>query len=160
MLAMLPLTCGLIVETSQGWLLGRVTNLGYWDLPKGKMEEGEAPQDAAIRECIEETGLDFSAFRHELEDLGVLAYNTKRGKTLHLFRLRLDADIDLSQCTCSTWVNTRGDEAVLDMDAWEWVSPSDVLVRVNRRMGKQLVKRQLLNGSPRPKRRAGSALTP
>ena len=30
---------------------------GFWDLPKGKIEEGETKKQAAIREVIEETGL-------------------------------------------------------------------------------------------------------
>lgn len=30
---------------------------GYWDLPKGKIDEGEAPEEAALREVEEETGL-------------------------------------------------------------------------------------------------------
>ncbi len=30
---------------------------GKWDLPKGKLEAGETPQHAAIREVMEETGL-------------------------------------------------------------------------------------------------------
>src|SRR5688572_26554380 len=30
---------------------------GRWDLPKGKLEKGEALQDAAIRECEEECGV-------------------------------------------------------------------------------------------------------
>jgi 8-oxo-dGTP pyrophosphatase MutT (NUDIX family) len=31
---------------------------GHWDLPKGKLEKGEKRRDAAIREVIEETGID------------------------------------------------------------------------------------------------------
>lgn len=31
---------------------------GYWDLPKGKLEKGETKREAAIREVIEETGID------------------------------------------------------------------------------------------------------
>lgn len=30
---------------------------GYWDLPKGKIDKGESPGEAAIREVQEETGL-------------------------------------------------------------------------------------------------------
>lgn len=30
---------------------------GHWDLPKGKLEPGETPEQAAIREVSEETGL-------------------------------------------------------------------------------------------------------
>lgn len=29
-----------------------------WEIPGGRVEEGEAPQDAAIRECFEETGVE------------------------------------------------------------------------------------------------------
>ena len=31
---------------------------GHWDLPKGKIEEGESKQEAALRELEEETGLE------------------------------------------------------------------------------------------------------
>lgn len=30
---------------------------GHWDFPKGKIEQGETKQDAALRELMEETGL-------------------------------------------------------------------------------------------------------
>ncbi|MBX3486575.1 MAG: NUDIX hydrolase [Candidatus Paracaedibacteraceae bacterium] len=30
---------------------------GYWHLPTGKIEDGESPKQAAIRECYEEVGL-------------------------------------------------------------------------------------------------------
>lgn len=146
----LPTTCGLIVVSPQGWLLGHVTSLEHWDLPKGKKEHGETPQQAAIRECLEETGLDFSAHLANLEDLGALTYNAKRGKTLHLFRLKLDNALDLSSCVCHTVVHTRG-APMLDMDQWEWVSEHDVVARLNRRMGKHLRKRKLVSGEPRPK---------
>lgn len=31
---------------------------GYWEFPGGKVEEGEDPRDAVVRECREEIGLD------------------------------------------------------------------------------------------------------
>ena len=30
---------------------------GYWEFPGGKMEVGESPEDAAVRECLEEAGI-------------------------------------------------------------------------------------------------------
>jgi mutator protein MutT len=30
---------------------------GYWEFPGGKCEPGESPAQAAVRECLEETGL-------------------------------------------------------------------------------------------------------
>ncbi len=50
---------------------------GFWDLPKGKIEEGETKKEAAIREVIEETGLK------EVEIVEKLAV------TKHTFRNRL-----------------------------------------------------------------------
>lgn len=47
---------------------------GFWDLPKGKIEKGENPTDAAIREVQEETGIG------ELEIIGplIMGYHTYR----------------------------------------------------------------------------------
>ena len=149
-IATLPKTCGLIIVSPAGWLLGHATTLEHWDLPKGKMDEGETPQQAAIRECFEETGLDLSSHINSLEDLGEMPYNRKRGKRLHLFRLTLDRTFDLSICSCQTIVTTRG-APVPDMDDWAWVQPDLVLSLVNRRMGKHLRNRALLQGDVRPK---------
>lgn len=44
----------------------KVDNFGYIDIPGGKIELDETPQQAAVREFKEETGIDIS----ELEKLG------------------------------------------------------------------------------------------
>lgn len=139
----LPITCGLVVVTPAGWLLGHSTGTPYWDLPKGKLEPGEALLDAALRECWEETGLNLAAHRDRMEPLGVDVYNRKRGKRLALFVLSLPQPLDLSTCRSHTWV-LRGDRAVLDMDAFAWVPATEVVQRVKPRMAKHLRRRGLL----------------
>lgn len=47
---------GGIVQNSTKELL-LILRLGKWDLPKGKMEKGEKPEDCALREVTEETGI-------------------------------------------------------------------------------------------------------
>ncbi|TXF74957.1 NUDIX hydrolase [Chryseobacterium sp.] len=47
---------GGIVSNSSGELLF-IKRLGKWDLPKGKIEEGESLEQTALREVEEETGL-------------------------------------------------------------------------------------------------------
>jgi 8-oxo-dGTP diphosphatase len=55
-----------------------------WVLPKGKLDDGETPRDAAEREVLEETGHDVSV--HEF--LGTLAYDLGgRSKIVHYWRM-------------------------------------------------------------------------
>jgi 8-oxo-dGTP diphosphatase len=55
-----------------------------WVLPKGKLDDGETPRDAAMREVLEETGHDVSV--HEF--LGTLAYDAgRRPKIVHYWRM-------------------------------------------------------------------------
>jgi 8-oxo-dGTP pyrophosphatase MutT (NUDIX family) len=50
----LPAAGALVSNEFQEYLM--IHRLGYWDLPKGKIEKGEAIMKAAIREIEEETG--------------------------------------------------------------------------------------------------------
>lgn len=57
---------------------------GEWVLPKGKLDDGEMPRDAAMREVWEETGHEVSV--HEF--LGTLAYDLRgRSKIVHYWRM-------------------------------------------------------------------------
>ena len=59
------LSCGIIpVRDEDGQLLTLMLRAyQYWDFPKGMMEDGEEPMQAAIRELQEETGISDADFR-------------------------------------------------------------------------------------------------
>ena len=62
----------------------RLRKRNEWVLPKGKLDDGETPRDAAEREVLEETGHDVSV--HEF--LGTLAYDLGgRSKIVHYWRM-------------------------------------------------------------------------
>jgi bis(5'-nucleosidyl)-tetraphosphatase len=54
-----------VVARQQGraWRYLVLRAFRYWDFPKGLVERGEAPREAAIREVEEETGLAGLVFR-------------------------------------------------------------------------------------------------
>ncbi len=49
---------GLVINNNSKALL--IYRKNKWDLPKGKLDEGENLEEAAIREVVEETGLDIN----------------------------------------------------------------------------------------------------
>lgn len=60
---------------------------GAWSIPKGLLEAGEAPQDAAVRELREETGWTVDG---PLVPLGTVTQ--KGGKVVHAFAAAMDVD--------------------------------------------------------------------
>lgn len=52
----LIVAAGGLVRNESGYLL-MIHRRGFWDLPKGKLDEGETIEQCAVREVEEETGL-------------------------------------------------------------------------------------------------------
>ena len=70
-----------VVADEGRFLIGRrgddVPLAGLWEFPGGKIQPGESPVDAAVRECLEETGLlvrvrgRYPEARHDYEHASV-----------------------------------------------------------------------------------------
>ncbi|HWD27950.1 MAG TPA: NUDIX domain-containing protein [Rhizomicrobium sp.] len=102
-------------ETPPRFAVVRLRKRNEWVLPKGKLDDGETPRDAAEREVLEETGHDVDV--HEF--LGTLVYESGgRSKVVHYWRM--DA----------------GDKPVRelmnDIRAVDWLPLEDALDRLSR----------------------------
>lgn len=58
-------SAGGFIEQDGFWLC--IHRLNKWDLPKGKLDKGESPEQAAIRECEEECGISELTVRRPLQ---------------------------------------------------------------------------------------------
>nr|MBA3800095.1 NUDIX hydrolase [Geodermatophilaceae bacterium] len=101
---------GLVVDAERdvpaAALIGRIDRKGrlLWSLPKGHIESGESPEDTAVREVAEETGI----VGEILAPLGVIDFwfvadGRRVHKTVHHFLLRAvggvlsDEDIEVNE---------------------------------------------------------------
>lgn len=135
------LTCAVIIESPEGWLLGHSPKNQKWDLPKGKKDDHESPLEAVIRECWEETGFNLKPFMAELKDLGAYAYPRKKEpeRGLHLFYLKLNNAFDISELSGQLTNNS-----MLEMDRFAWVSLEKIEKTLNKKLGSHLKKRGLI----------------
>jgi len=94
----MKISAGIIFINENKILLGHSTGNKHWDIPKGLIEDGEKPVDAAIRETKEETNI--TVFQEELKDLGEFKYRSD--KKLHLF-LCENKNINVLNFECTSY---------------------------------------------------------
>lgn len=134
---MKTLSCGILVLNDQHeLLLCHVTGAWHWDIPKGGVNPGETPLDAALRETREECGIDFSG--RPLRDLGQMAYRPR--KDLHLFAVLTDR-FDAARCHCDSLYSDGWGRDRPEMDGFEWTRFDRVHRRCARHMGEVLTQK-------------------
>jgi 8-oxo-dGTP diphosphatase len=93
----------------------RLRKRNEWVLPKGKLDDGETPRAAAMREAREETG--HAVLVHEF--LGTLVYETAGGsKVVHYWRMEADDE--------------PAYPLMPDVRAVEWLPLGEALQRLSR----------------------------
>lgn len=97
-----------VVEHQGNYLIGQrpagIPLAGYWEFPGGKVELGESPKDAAVRECQEETGLriqvigEYEPRSHRYEHGDVV---------VHFFRCKVDDEVHTNPLSPFQWVDRQ-----------------------------------------------------
>lgn len=116
----------LILNTAGELLLCHATGRRYWDIPKGGSAEGEGDPQTAVRETLEESGLQLN--RGDLRELGRFAY--RPDKALLLYAVLLER-LDTRLLTCSSqyrdqwggkcrlkWMPSGGHHSLRRQDHW------------------------------------------
>ena len=117
-----------------------------WDLPKGEIEEGEEPIDAAIRETKEETGLVVK--KEKLTELGYYDYTKYKNLWLFLYVPEILPNTDNMKCT--TYFTDKKGNKTLEVTDYKYIPLTVVEGFFYRSICKVL--RKIENGSVFSKR--------
>ena len=106
---------GLVYNQNKELLL--IFRRGKWDLPKGKLDEGETIEACALREVEEETGVGHLKIDKPL----LLTYHTYKEQGRLVLK---ESHWYLMQCSRTSQLVPQTDE---DIEKCEWVSPKNLI---------------------------------
>lgn len=111
-----------IIRTADGILVGHTPNEARdkngWDFPKGHIAEGEVPEDGAVRETQEETGLSL-----DTEKLVFLGKHTYHSGLVYLYGYDMPnfTYADLASLECKSmfdWASYADGKIIMKNTAW------------------------------------------
>lgn len=94
-----------------------------WAPPKGQMEEGETPWEAAYREFSEETSIPLEGNEEDYTYEGLL--KQRKDKSVHIFSRHYIPDVDLSLCRSNLFTWTDGYEYP-EIGHYAWMTTSEI----------------------------------
>jgi 8-oxo-dGTP pyrophosphatase MutT (NUDIX family) len=131
-----PPSCGILIKYQNKYLICRATKTedaegrDIWSIPKGRSDDGEKITETAIREVLEETGLDFSDRIDELQFICAYTHNSRQ---YWFYALEVD-EIDLDSMFCTTMVDEK--RPYPEVDKYILVDKDEYLDYVHNHMAK------------------------
>ena len=121
-------SAGIIFTDGYYFLIGHATGTKHWSIPKGKIEQGEDPKSAALREFFEECGLNLAD--HTLEYLGLYKY--RQSKKLELFKCYVK-NIDLYKVEDFECISFIDDDNIIpEMDRFKYITFDEMQKYLNK----------------------------
>jgi 8-oxo-dGTP pyrophosphatase MutT (NUDIX family) len=126
------ISCGfVIINTNNKILICHPTNdfsgYGIWDLPKGRIDDGETELECALREVYEETNLNLKEIKG---DTSFLSRTERNGRKYVLYVFRALEDLSKYEIKCNSLVDgdyESWETPYYEIDEYKWVSVYDSL---------------------------------
>lgn len=115
------ISAAIFYTDKHSFLAAHPTNLDYWEIPKGQIDAGERPEDTAVREFKEETGITIQ--KQGLQYMGYCALHEH--KDLYLFAYVVDKLPNISSIVCRSTTTAYGNP-VPEIDRFKYLPIGDI----------------------------------